>query len=141
MLNLLTRNNTQASREPSTTKQNEREGEEIIVVGRTRRVMCEETENLCVCVCGQIVKYSKEKCTVSYSRANYLPRLHLCVSGICLPVVLDSSTHFPSTFPQTLEEVIAKFEMFTSSLVFSEEVLHWHFTSWCILLVRLMVLC
>ena len=54
--------------------------------------------------------FSKEKCTVSHSRAHQLPLLHLCVSGIRLPVVLDCSTDFPSTFPPSFHKLIAKFE-------------------------------
>lgn len=79
----------------------EREGEEIIVVGRTGRVICVRTE---------IFFFLKEECTVSYSRARHLPLLHWYASGIHLPVVLDSTAHFPSTFPQSLHKLIAKFK-------------------------------
>lgn len=64
---------------------------------------------VCVCVVGQRVSFSTEKCTVSLSGAYLLPFLHLCVSGIRLPAGLYSSAHFPSRFPPSLEELIAKF--------------------------------
>lgn len=56
----------------------QREGEEIIVVGQDwKSYVWRDRESLCVCVCGQIVNFPTEKCTVSHSTAHHLPLLHL----------------------------------------------------------------
>lgn len=85
MLNLLTRNNTWASREPSTTPQIPEEWEETEKVTRT------------------------ENCVLPQS-SSPPPRLLICFPyfGICLPAAFDSSALIPAVLPLGWEDWTAK---------------------------------